>query len=165
MAENPQTPNEPQWRTALKSLLFILLVPAVVAGLVPWRIAAGGSRGLGHPFLKPLAVPLWLSGAGVLLWTIWDFTFKGRGTPAPVDPPEELVVEGLYRYSRNPMYVGVLAALLGHVLWQQTLRMLAYAIYIGASFHAFVLFYEEPNLEKRFGQAYQRYRESVPRWL
>jgi protein-S-isoprenylcysteine O-methyltransferase Ste14 len=165
MSNNTQNLPEPQWRTALKSLVFILLVPTVVAGLVPWRIAAGGGRGLMNPLFKPVALPLWFSGASILLWTIWDFTFKGRGTPAPVDPPEELVVEGLYRYSRNPMYLGVLAALLGHVLWQQTARMLAYAVYIGASFHAFVILYEEPNLEKRFGAAYQRYRQSVPRWL
>src|SRR3989304_3750492 len=102
--------------TALKSLLFLIVAPGIVAGYIPLALLRRGSQ-IETEVFAYLAFPLWLIGLLVLLWSFWDFLVKGRGTPAPIDPPKELVVTGLYRYVRNPMYVGVLLALSGHVLW------------------------------------------------
>jgi len=90
---------------------------------------------------------------------------RGHGTPAPIDPPKELVVSGLYRYVRNPMYVGVLLILLGHFLWFKTAWMIAYAAFAFLVVHTFVTLYEEPTLKNKFGAAYERYLQKVPRWI
>ena len=101
----------------------------------------------------------------MLVWCFWDFLAKGKGTPAPMDPPRELVVSGLYKYVRNPMYVGVLFVILGHFLWFGFWNLLMYAALVFLAFNAFVIFYEEPNLKQRFGVAYEGYLKRVPRWI
>lgn len=101
----------------------------------------------------------------MLVWCFWDFLAKGKGTPAPMDPPKELVVSGLYKYVRNPMYVGVLFVILGHFLWFGFWNLLIYAALVLLAFHSFVIFYEEPNLKQRFGAAYEEYLKRVPRWI
>jgi protein-S-isoprenylcysteine O-methyltransferase Ste14 len=99
------------------------------------------------------------------LWCFWDFLVKGRGTPAPIDPPKELVVAGLYNYVRNPMYVGVLVIIIGHFLWFKTVWMVVHAVVVFLAFHSFVTLYEEPHLRKTFGMAYESYAKKVPRWI
>jgi len=94
-----------------------------------------------------------------------DFAQKGKGTPAPVDPPKELVISGLYRYVRNPMYVSVLLIIVGHFLWFGYWNLLVYAGFFLVVAHLFVTLYEEPNLGKRFGSSYENYLKEVPRWL
>jgi protein-S-isoprenylcysteine O-methyltransferase Ste14 len=101
----------------------------------------------------------------VLLWCVRDFAVRGRGTLAPVDPPTELVAVGLYRWVRNPMYVGVVGVLIGHALWFGGVWLPLYAAAVTAGFHAFVVLYEEPALAQRFGDSYRRYRDAVPRWI
>jgi protein-S-isoprenylcysteine O-methyltransferase Ste14 len=112
-----------------------------------------------------LALPLWAVGGIILLWSFWNFLIQGRGTPAPVDPPKELVATGFYRYVRNPMYVGILLVLIGHFLWFQAIWLLVYAAVVFLSFHSFITLYEEPTLRKKFGAAYESYLERVPRWI
>ncbi len=112
-----------------------------------------------------LAFPFWLIGRIVLFWCFWDFAQKGRGTPAPIDPPKELVASGLYRYVRSPMYVGVLAVIAGHILWFGYWSLLIYAFMIFTAFHLFVTQYEGPNLKRRFGSSYEEYLKEVPRWI
>ena len=104
-------------------------------------------------------------GALNYLWCAWDFTFAGKGTPAPIDPPRELVVKGLYRYVRNPMYVGVLSVVLGLAIWFEAPRLFAYAGLVFVLFNAFVLIYEEPALKRKFGNSYKQYCARVPRWI
>ncbi len=104
-------------------------------------------------------------GAVILLWCIADFAYTGKGTPAPVDPPKRLVVHGLYRYVRNPMYIGVLSILLGELLRFPSFQMLIYASLVFAAFESFVVFYEEPALRKKFGEPYVAYCREVNRWL
>jgi protein-S-isoprenylcysteine O-methyltransferase Ste14 len=104
-------------------------------------------------------------GALIYLWCAWDFTFAGKGTPAPIDPPKELVVRGLYRYVRNPMYVGVGSVLIGEALLFQLLALLVYVGAVLLMFHLFVVLYEEPALTRKFGDSYRRFRETVPRWI
>jgi len=150
--------------TALKSLLFLIAAPGTVAGYIPLALLRTGPRVETGVFAY-LALPLWLLGGVMLLWAFWDFTFKGRGTPAPVDPPKELVVAGFYRYVRNPMYLGVILMLIGYFLWFGFWLLLGYAALAFIVTHLFVTLYEEPTLKKKFGAAYEEYLLRVPRWI
>ena len=150
--------------TALKSLLFFILAPGMFAGLIPLALLRTGPQ-IRMGILSYLAFPLWMMGIAMLIWCFRDFLVKGRGTPAPIDPPKELVVSGLYNYVRNPMYVGVFLVILGHFLWFGFLNLLIYAVVVGVVFHSFVTLYEEPNLKNRFGAVYEDYLKRVPRWI
>src|SRR6476660_1790600 len=150
--------------TALKSFLFLMIAPGTVAGYIPLVLLRKGPR-IETGIFAYLAIPLWLVGGTILLWSFWNFLHEGRGTPAPIEPPKELVVSGLYRYVRNPMYVGVLLATLGHALWFGSLWLAGYVVLVWLAFHTFVTFYEEPHLRKTFGSAYEGYCKRVPRWI
>lgn len=147
----------------LKNLLFTVLVPGTVAVYVPLSLVSGRPDAPG-PLLVVAGVLLCI-GAAIYGWCVWDFASFGRGTPAPIDEPRKLVVRGLYRYTRNPMYVGVLAVILGWAVAFQSRVLLIYALIVFSFFHLFVLFYEEPHLEHVFGDEYRRYRARVHRWL
>jgi protein-S-isoprenylcysteine O-methyltransferase Ste14 len=153
--------------TALKTLIFTVFVPGTVAVLIPYRIVSSASAGRtvaigSFHYLGLAVIPI---GVLIYLWCAWDFTFAGKGTPAPIDPPKQLVVRGLYRYVRNPMYVGVLSMILGQAIWFESVHLIAYAGLAFLLMHAFVLFYEEPALKRKFGESYERYCETVPRWI
>lgn len=150
--------------TALKSLLFLVLAPGMVAGYIPLGLLRGGAH-VETGILAYLAFPLWLFGGIVLLWSFWNFLREGRGTPAPIDAPKELVAVGFYRYVRNPMYVGILAMIIGHFLWFGYWSLLVYAVAVFTAFYTFVTLYEEPTLKKRFGPAYEEYLKQVPGWI
>jgi protein-S-isoprenylcysteine O-methyltransferase Ste14 len=104
-------------------------------------------------------------GAAVTLWCAWAFTVRGHGTLSPTDPPKVLVVDGLYHYVRNPIYVGVVLFLLGYVFWHPSRAILGMLLMVAVSAHLFVYFYEEPQLRKVFGKQYQFYCQAVPRWI
>lgn len=104
-------------------------------------------------------------GAVFYLWCAWDFAFTGKGTPAPIDPPKVLVLRGLYRSVRNPMYLGITLILVGEAIVCESLPLLAYAILVWSLFHLFVVYYEEPALKRRFGAACEAYRRAVLRWI
>jgi len=150
--------------TALKSLLFLIVAPGIVAGYIPLALLRGGSQ-IETGVFAYLAFPLWLVGGVILLWSFWNFLVQGRGTPAPVDPPKELVAVGFYRYVRNPMYVGVLAIIIGHFLWFGYWNLLVYAVIVFLAFNTFVTYYEEPTLKRQFGKSYEDYLQRVPRWI
>lgn len=147
----------------LKNLVFTLLIPATAAVYIPWLIA--GERDIASGALAAVALPLLLAGSAIYLWCAWDFAVFGRGTPAPIDAPKRLVVRGLYRYARNPMYIGVLTVILGRAVLFEAPSLLLYALALGAGFHLFVVLYEEPHLRKIFGDEYVRYCSCVGRWL
>jgi protein-S-isoprenylcysteine O-methyltransferase Ste14 len=147
----------------LKNLLFTVIVPGTVGVYLPLLIAAQRTPAQG-PWLA-LSVGLLLVGAGIYSWCIWDFASYGRGTPAPIDAPKRLVVRGLYRYCRNPMYLGVFTTIVGWAALFQQASLLAYALVVGLCFHLFVVLYEEPHLQRTFGSSYQEYRAQVGRWL
>jgi protein-S-isoprenylcysteine O-methyltransferase Ste14 len=150
----------------LKTLLFTVLVPLAVCILVPYWVLSSKNPQYFELGAIRYAGILFISLGGLsYLWCGWDFAVHGRGTPAPIDPPKELVVRGLYHYVRNPMYVGVLSVLLGESLLFQTVLQLKIAIAFWGGFHLFVRFYEEPVLRKKFGEAYQNYCHRVPRWI
>ena len=151
---------------ALRSILWTLLLPGVFAGYFPWRFFGLGQvhLSLTNPvhLLGLLAMSL---GAALLLTCIWEFARGGRGTLSPVDPPRELVVRGLYRYVRNPMYLSVTAIVLGEVLLTGSGPLLAYWAVWFVAVNLFVIGYEEPTLRRRFGESYERYTREVGRWL
>jgi protein-S-isoprenylcysteine O-methyltransferase Ste14 len=152
---------------ALKTLLFTVIVPGTVTVLVPyWILSSADEWNAAWPAALRLAAlaPI-LAGVCIYARCAFDFVSAGRGTPAPIDPPTELVVRGLYRFTRNPMYVGVLTLLVGEALWFGSARLLLYAAGMFAVFHVFIVAYEEPGLRRRFGDAYGRYCARVPRWL
>lgn len=148
----------------IKSILFFILAPGVVAGLIPLTLLMTGPK-IETSLTAFLTPPLWLLGITTLVWCFWDFLTKGLGTPAPIEPPKKLVITGLYRYVRNPMYVGVLLTILGHFLRFGYWGVLLYTLLVWTAFHLFITFYEEPNLRSRFGESYETYLKNVPRWI
>ena len=147
----------------LKNLLFTVFVPGTVAGYVPWRLTRFESTASGLPLV--IAFGLFAIGAAIYTWCVWDFAFYGRGTPAPIDQPKKLVIRGLYRYIRNPMYTGVLTVILGWALLYRSVEVLVYAFAAAVFFHLFAILYEEPHLQRVFGDQYEDYRKRVGRWL
>ena len=151
---------------AWRSLLFTFVVPGTVGGYLPWVIAreSGASLAASPPWRLLGAIGLGM-GLAIYGWCVADFALAGRGTPLPLDPPRELVVRGLYRFARNPMYVGVLAVIAGQAALFGSIPLALYAIVVFAIFHLFVIGYEERALRRDFGGAYERYCAEVPRWL
>ena len=147
----------------LKNLLFTLVIPGSVAVYVPLWIAWDRAPASGAP--RVLAAALFALGGALYAWTVWDFAAFGRGTPAPIDAPRRLVVRGLYRYTRNPMYVGILTVLVGQVALFASTALALYAIAVLAGFHAWIVAYEEPRLAAAFDSQYAAYCRQVPRWL
>ena len=151
---------------ALRSLFFTVVVPGTVTVLIPYLILSRNPTPLqSWTPLHVLGVLLIAIGAVIMFWCIRDFAAKGRGTLAPIDPPRQLVVQGLYRYVRNPMYLGVLLLLLGEVAFFRSTALLQYTLIWFFLVNLIVLFYEEPSLRNRFGDSYERYRRSANRWL
>jgi protein-S-isoprenylcysteine O-methyltransferase Ste14 len=152
---------------ALRSLFFTIVVPGTVVGLIPYLILSREGVSLREPWtpLQVVSLVLMVVGAAILVRCIWDFAARGRGTLAPIDPPKQLVVEGLFRYCRNPMYLGVLVLLLGQTAFFQSIALLQYTGVWFAVVHLVVVLYEEPSLRRRFGAPYERYCRAVYRWL
>jgi protein-S-isoprenylcysteine O-methyltransferase Ste14 len=150
----------------MKTFIFLLFVPGTVLVAVPrWIAHRTRSRKIDSGLARYAAIVFWIAGAVLMLSSFWQFVIRGRGTPAPVDPPEELVVTGPYRFTRNPQYVGGILFMVGHLLWTGAVSLLPYMAAVTAAFHTFIILYEEPNLEQRFGEPYRRYRRKVPRWF
>ena len=151
----------------LRSVFFTFLLPGMVTVLIPyWLISSGGAVTFSnHGPIRYFGWPLIVIGAAGLLWCIWEFFAEGRGTLAPVDPPRHLVVRGLYKYVRNPMYVAVVTVLLGESIVFTSTGVLTEAGVFIALAYLFVVFYEEPTLRREFGESYERYLQTVGRWL
>lgn len=150
-------------RAALGSLLFLLVAPGVVAGVVPWLLT--GWRSSDPPTaVVVLGAVLIALGTGVLLHAFGRFVLEGRGTPAPAAPTERLVVGGFYRHVRNPMYLAVGATIVGQALVLGRPLLLAYAAAFALAVGTFVTVYEEPTLSARYGEEYAAYRRAVPAW-
>lgn len=151
---------------ALRALFFVVLMPGTVTMYLPLAILRSRGQWVAPPVSLGTVAAAFLVvvGLAVLLRCVWDFFSAGRGTLAPVDPPRHLVVRGLYRFTRNPMYNGVLAILLGEAWLFRSWALATYAALVFILFHLFVVLYEEPNLESRFGEDYRAYRRAVPRW-
>lgn len=146
----------------LRALLAFLVLPGVVAFIVPPVLA------LIDPWKTGIFLPgafVMLLGIVLLLWCVRDFYVSGKGTLAPWDPPTKLVVVGLYRYMRNPMYVGVIILVVGWSVLLTSPVLMCYALILGVGFHIRVLIHEEPWLESQFGNEWREYRSAVGRWV
>jgi protein-S-isoprenylcysteine O-methyltransferase Ste14 len=151
----------------LGSALFFVVAPCVVAGLIPWSISRWQ---LLPPFFdleltRVIGVILILAGVPGLVDSFARFALQGLGTPAPIAPTRTLVVTGLYRHVRNPIYVAVVAIILGQAVLFGDWRLLVYGAVFWLVCHLFVVAYEEPTLEQRFGGEYEAFRANVPRWI
>jgi protein-S-isoprenylcysteine O-methyltransferase Ste14 len=151
---------------AAGSALFFAVAPGVVAGLVPWWLTRWRVRGpLAHwAPVRVAGLAMLVLGAIVLIHAFARFVAEGRGTPAPVAPAERLVIGGLYRYVRNPMYLAVVAAIAGQALALGQPVLLSYAAVVWVVTAAFARWYEEPALARQFGPQYEAYRRGVPAW-
>jgi protein-S-isoprenylcysteine O-methyltransferase Ste14 len=149
----------------LRSILFTILMPGTVTALLPYVLLSFYTASSDHWSRQYLGIPLIVIGGLRLLWCIWEFYSRGRGTLAPVDPPKSLVVYGLYRYVRNPMYVSVVTILIGESIYFRSIPILIEAATFLLLTHLFVVLYEEPILRNQFGGSYLLYTKNVGRWF
>ncbi|MDE0188591.1 MAG: isoprenylcysteine carboxylmethyltransferase family protein [bacterium] len=147
----------------VKAAVFTLVVPGGFGVLVPALLVRGREPADGA--LMVLAVCLMAIGAAMYLRCVWDFVVFGKGTPAPIDEPKRLVVRGLYRYTRNPMYVGLITLIAGWAILFGSVVLAWCGVFLFIFFSLFVRIYEEPHLSRKFGAEYDAYKARVGRWL
>jgi len=151
-------------RAIAETLIFTVFVPGTVAGYVPWRLRQGAAPVTGPG--KWVAFAIIAIGVAIYLYTaFWGFALIGGGTPAPIAPTKILVVRGLHRFVRNPMYVGVALVIGGQAWLFHSVHIAIYTVCMLLVAHLFVLVYEEPTLHRQFGEEYDRYCAAVPRWI
>ena len=165
MSSSQRSPIRTVW-LAFKSLLWAMVLPGIIAGYVPWQYL--GLREVLPDLRNPLD---WVGLLGILVGAIllgvciWEFARTGRGTLSPADPPRVLVIRGLYRHVRNPMYLSVTLIVLAEALLARSTALLGYWVIWFAAANLFVIGFEEPTLRRQFGSDYDRYTEAVDRWL
>ena len=152
----------------IKNILFFILQPGLVVGLIPYILVRHQLETILNADLNTLSylgILLIIIGLSITLYCVYRFIVDGRGTLSPAHRTKALVVKGLYKYSRNPMYVGMLSVLMGEVLFTGSWRLLVYTIAVGIAFHLFVIFIEEPRLTRDFKTDYLTYMNKVKRWF
>ena len=151
----------------LGSAVFFVIAPCTLAGLIPWSITDWQLRPpfLGLEFTRSIGVIMILAGVPGLVDSFARFALQGLGTPAPIAPTRNLVVTGLYRYVRNPIYIAVVAIILGQGVLMGDWRLIVYGTLLWLFFHVWVVAIEEPTLEQTFGEEYDAFRATVPRWI
>jgi protein-S-isoprenylcysteine O-methyltransferase Ste14 len=153
---------------ALSTIFFTALQPGLVAGYFPWLIARDDFQGrLAQPFglQQYLGIVIGMLGFVIMMICIARFAMEGMGTLSPADPTKRLVIRGLYKYSRNPMYIGVTGLLVGESVFTQSSALWMYSIIVFAMFNLYIVFFEEPRLKRDFGKEYGDYCAAVRRWL
>jgi protein-S-isoprenylcysteine O-methyltransferase Ste14 len=152
----------------LRNLFFTILQPGLITGLFPYLLL----RNSGKDFFPGAWTVLHFAGAALMIFgflilmiCILRFATEGKGTLSPLDPTKKLVVKGLYRYSRNPMYVGAILLLIGEIVFWQSLVLAGYTTIVFIGFNLFIIFHEEPRLRRDFGTEYEMYCQKVRRWL
>jgi protein-S-isoprenylcysteine O-methyltransferase Ste14 len=148
-----------------KTLLYMGVLHGFFTYYYPLQLAHADAPFFEPGFLRLAALALWLMGTLAILWCSADLVRKGRGTPAHLDPPKDLVISGPYRYVRNPIYVGALLVQFGYILWFGSGRMILYSLFFMLAFHILIVLIEEPILKHTFGTAYAEYCKRVPRWI
>jgi protein-S-isoprenylcysteine O-methyltransferase Ste14 len=150
----------------IRLAVFAVVVPGTTLVFIPLQILRSGWGG--RIALGALAYAGWIplvAGVLLMLWCWYDFAMRGRGTPAPYDPPRQLVVSGPFHVVRNPMYVSGVWMLLGEALITGAPALALYAVVFWAFTATFVVLYEQPTLRRKFGEAYVEYCARVPAWL
>lgn len=152
----------------VRSLFFVILKPVVVIGLVPFIITGDSfSDSFSNHFTLHhyIGLLIFLVGVIILFHCVVRFAIDGLGTLSPIDPTKRLVISGLYKYTRNPMYIGVILILFGETVFTKSIHLLFYSFIIIILFYLFVVYKEEPRLKKDFGQNYEMYCNTVNRWF
>ena len=148
----------------LNTILFTIFVPGTVAGYIPYLLSDRFAHRVDGP-LQWAGFAVSVLGAAIYFRCAWEFAVRGLGTPAPIAPTRFLVTTALHRYVRNPMYLGVAAVIAGEAALFRSLHVLEYAAVMLTAAHIFVVLYEEPTLQRQFGESYEQYRRTVPRWI
>jgi protein-S-isoprenylcysteine O-methyltransferase Ste14 len=152
----------------IRNLFFTILQPGLVAGLIPFWII---NYTINDIFEKTwlwyhyIGAIVCITGLVIMLRCIIHFAIQGKGTLSPADPTKNLVITGLYKFSRNPMYVGVILILIGETIFFKSIKLGAYTLFIFMTFNLFIIYIEEPRLRKDFGEAYTKYCKKVRRWI
>ncbi|HET9905848.1 MAG TPA: isoprenylcysteine carboxylmethyltransferase family protein [Anaerolineales bacterium] len=149
----------------IKTILYMGITHGLATFYLPYQLGVLGTRLFNPGIFRYFAFALWIIGTLVIIWCSIDIIRRGRGTPAHFDPPKELVITGLYRYVRNPVYLGALLVQLGFILWFGTGLLISYSVFFALAYHILIVFIEEPILKNEFGAAYEQYRQAVPRWI
>jgi protein-S-isoprenylcysteine O-methyltransferase Ste14 len=156
--------ERPRWAATLGTVAFFFLAPGTVAGLVPWLITRWQLLPGWPTAPRAAGIAMIILGLALLVAAFAQFVREGRGTPAPVAPTEQLVVHGLYRFVRNPMYLAVGTVIIGQALLFPSLGVLIWAAVFAVAVGIFVKAYEEPTLQRRYGEQYTTYSAAVPGW-
>ena len=148
----------------LKTILYMGFMHGLFTLYIPYQLASRDKPFANFGLLAYLAFPFWILGALIIVRCSIDIIRRGRGTPAFVDPPKELVIAGLYRYVRNPIYVGAMLFQVGFILWFGSAWSIVYALFFFLGFNVLIFIVEEPILRNQFGATYEEYCRKVPRW-
>lgn len=149
----------------LRSIFYTILLPGAAITVLPYLIDSPFQKLPGWNLFSIFGVSLAVLGFCIVIWCVWDFFSKGKGTLAFIDPPKFLIKRGLYRFVRNPMYLGVLIAIAGEAVFSLSAPLAVYALLFWLGAHLFVTKYEEPKLLKLFGDTYAAYNMTTPRWI
>jgi protein-S-isoprenylcysteine O-methyltransferase Ste14 len=149
----------------LKTTLYMGFTHGLFTLYIPYQLASRDTPFFDFGVFRYFAFPFWVLGTLVIVQCCADIIRRGRGTPAFVDPPKELVIAGLYRYVRNPIYVGAMLFQVGYILWFGSALAVAYAFFFFLGFNVLILIVEEPILRSQFGAEYEEYCRKVPRWI
>ncbi len=147
----------------IRNVVFTVVVPGSGALWVPWWILTRGGA-TPAPVVWPASAVI-VAGVALYFWCLWVFAVVGRGTPGPWDAPRQFVASGPYRWVRNPMYISALTVVGGEALLFVSAPLLVYAVLMALTVHLFIIWYEEPTLLNKFGEAYTQYLHTVPRWI
>jgi protein-S-isoprenylcysteine O-methyltransferase Ste14 len=151
-----------------RNLIFTILQPGIVAGLVPYWILKSKTPVSNDQSLKLYQFAgeiVFTTGLIIMLYCIINFATRGKGTLSPIDPTKKLVITGLYKFSRNPMYIGVMIMLIGEAIFFRSADLWIYSAAIFAAFNLFIMFFEEPRLRKDFEKEYEQYCKKTRRWI
>jgi protein-S-isoprenylcysteine O-methyltransferase Ste14 len=149
----------------IKTLLYMGPMHGFFTFYLPYQVASLAIPFFDFGILRYFALPLWITGTLIVIWCSVDIIRLGRGTPAHLDPPKSLIVNGLYRYIRNPIYLGALLVVLGYLLWFGSCLLIIYFLFAAFGFYILVVMIEEPVLRNMFGVEYEEYCKNVPRWI
>ena len=148
----------------LTTILFTIFVPGTILVYIPYSLTGRFHNAASGPLMW-LSAGIIVLGAAIYFRCAWEFAVRGLGTPAPIAPTKYLVTTALHRYVRNPMYIGVFSVLVGEALLFHSLHLIEYLAFCCVAVQLFVVFYEEPTLHRQFGESYEQYRRTVPRWI
>ena len=149
----------------IKTLLYMGSLHGLFTFYLPYQLSLANNLLFEFGIFHYLAFPLWSTGTLIIIRCSVDIIRKGHGTPSHVDPPKILIINGLYYYVRNPIYLGALLVQLGYIVWFGSGLMTIYFLFFILAFHILIVFIEEPILRNTFGAAYDEYTKSVPRWI